>query len=409
MRIVIIGLGYVGLALLLETSKTNHTVIGYDICKKRIKDLREFKDSREEFSREELCSLKDIDLTSSSVALKGTDIFIITVPTPITKDKNTDLSFVDSAVDLISPYISRKTIVVFESTVYPGCTINHCGKRLEDNSGLKLNEDFAVGFSPERVVPGKKNKRIADVVKLVSASSYWALQIISEFYKSIIPAGIHICESIEIAEASKLLENIQRDVNIALMNEVSFLLGEMNIPTLQVIKAASTKWNFARYEPGLVGGHCIAVDPYYLIEVGEKYSVPLELCKTARKVNDHVKNRVFSILNKIEGNILCLGVTFKENCGDTRESMALEVIEDLKTAGKQVSIFDPYTNHLNTIRFEDIQKQRWDAVCIFVKHDAFVSLDIDFIKFLISDDGILVDLKGIFDQRDLKTIRYWTI
>ncbi|MDA8984152.1 nucleotide sugar dehydrogenase, partial [Planktomarina temperata] len=291
MKIAIIGLGYVGLALLLETSKTNHRIVGYDISKKRIHDLRELKDSREEFSQKELSSLKNIELTSSTIALKGTDIFIVTVPTPITKDKKTDLSFVNSAVDLISPYISKKSIIVFESTVYPGCTIDHCGKRLENNSGLKLNEDFAVGFSPERVVPGKKNKKITDVVKLVSASSDWALHIISEFYKSIIPAGIHICESIEIAEASKLLENIQRDVNIALINEVSNLLGVMNIPTLQVIKAASTKWNFARYEPGLVGGHCIAVDPYYLIEVGEKYSVPLELCKTARKVNDNVKKR----------------------------------------------------------------------------------------------------------------------
>jgi UDP-N-acetyl-D-galactosamine dehydrogenase len=409
MKIAIIGLGYVGLALLLETSNTNHRIVGYDISKKRIHDLRELKDSREEFSQKELSSLKNIELTSSTIALKGTDLFIVTVPTPITKDKKTDLSFVNSAVDLISPYISNKAIIVFESTVYPGCTIDHCGKRFENNSGLKLNEDFAVGFSPERVVPGKKNKKMTDVVKLVSASSDWALHIISEFYKSIIPAGIHICESIEIAEASKLLENIQRDVNIALINEVSNLLGVMNIPTLQVIKAASTKWNFARYEPGLVGGHCIAVDPYYLIEVGEKYSVPLELCKTARKVNDNVKKRVFSTLNKIDGNILCLGVTFKENCSDIRESMALEIIQDLKTTGKQVSIFDPYTHHLNTIRFEDIQKQKWDCVCIFVRHDAFVSLDIDFIKSLITDDGLLVDLKEVFDQKELNNLRYWSI
>lgn len=408
-KIAIVGLGYVGLALLAEAVKTENSIVGFDVSEKRTEELRKRKDTRGEFEPKDLAQINCATISSNPTCLDGVDIFIVTVPTPIRENKETNLDFVYSAIDTISPFIRRGSIIVFESTVSPGCTMNECVPRIAQNTGLQLNIDFAVGFSPERVVPGKGNVSIKEVVKLVSASVDWGLSAISQFYSSIIPAGIYECKSIEIAEASKLIENIQRDVNIALMNEVSCLLRAMDIPTLDVIDAASTKWNFARYEPGLVGGHCIAVDPYYLIEIGDKYGLPLELCKQARQINDNVRDIVFQKLLKTSGKVLCLGITFKENCSDVRQSLAMDIVNELRKNGKDLAIFDPHFRELNTITLEDIFKQNWDCICIFVKHNEFVQLDINKLRKIIKVGGSLYDIKGIFRTSSLGPTEYWTL
>ena len=415
MKITIIGLGYVGLPLAVEFAK-KFSVIGYDINKSRIKELNEGLDNTKEINILDLQevlkssssdSINGLYLSSDDKDIKDSDIYIITVPTPINKNKTPNLNPLISASKIVGKSISKGNIVIYESTVYPGCTEEECVPILEQESGLKFNEDFFCGYSPERINPGDNVNTLTKIKKVTSGSNPETAQIVDDLYNRIIDAGTHLASSIKVAEASKVIENAQRDLNISFVNELALIFDRIGIDTNEVLEAAATKWNFLHYKPGLVGGHCISVDPYYLAYKAESVGYHPAVLLSGRRVNDQMGSFVASKMIKLminkgyrirESNILILGITFKENCPDIRNSKIIDVYKELLSYGVSVNIHDPIADAkevkevYNIDIVTDIQIQNYDAVLFAVAHDIFLT---ELYKSLITKERVIFDLKNI--------------
>ena len=419
MVICIVGIGYVGLPLSLAFSEKNFKVIGFDSSLKRIKELNRSKDINGEFSKEELNSSKNIIFTNNSLDLTDANIYIITVPTPVNKAKNPNLKPLLKASEIVGKNLSRNDIVIYESTVYPGATEGDCVPILEKYSGLKFNHDFFCGYSPERINPGDKKNNLKNIKKITSGSTPNIAEFIDKLYLQIIDAGTYKASSIKIAEAAKVIENIQRDVNIALVNELSIIFNALEIDTEEVLEAAATKWNFIKYKPGLVGGHCISVDPYYLTHKAKSQGILSQVILAGRKVNDNMASHIVSQLIKYmvkkeitinKSNILIMGFTFKENCNDLRNTMVSELVLGLKEYNCNVDIFDPWIDIKETKKdykynfLFEIKKSKYDGIILAVAHDKFKDIGIKKIRKYGKSSVAIYDLKHIFnkDQSDLR-------
>ena len=412
-NIGIIGLGYVGLPLAVEMAK-KFKVVGFDINQNRIDELNKGKDNTNELSKSQLNqSLKQgIIYTSDSEQLNESNFFIVTVPTPINKDKTPNLNPVISASKTVSQFLNKGTIVVYESTVYPGVTEEVCVPILEEFSGLKFNSDFFVGYSPERINPGDKEHTVTKIKKVVSGSTKETLKKIAEIYSSVITAGIYEAESIKVAEAAKVIENTQRDINIAFVNELAVIFDKLDIDTNQVLKAAQTKWNFLNFFPGLVGGHCIGVDPYYLAHKAQEAGYNPEIILSGRRMNDNIPKYLVSKLikqlltipnNNSQKKALILGATFKENCPDLRNSKVYDIYKELEDYNIKSYLYDPIAefDELKSLYMESaIQKlneqEKFDILIIAVSHKEFYSLNPE---LFVKSDSVIFDVKGIFPEK----------
>ena len=415
MVICIVGLGYVGLPLSLAFSEKKIKVIGYDSSLKRIKELNGSKDINGEFSKQELNSSKNIVFTNKSSDIKDANIYIITVPTPINKAKNPNLKPLLKASEIVGKNLSINDIVIYESTVYPGCTEEECVPVLEHNSRMTFNKDFFCGYSPERINPGDKIRRLKDIIKVTSGSNIETALTIDNLYKKIIEAGTHLAPSIKVAEASKIIENVQRDVNISLMNELAIIFNKIGIDTTDVLKASSTKWNFLNFKPGLVGGHCIGVDPYYLAYKAQQVGYTPNVILSGRKVNNkmgkHIAGNIKNLIQKNNKktsncNALILGVTFKENCSDIRNSRVFNLHKSLIKLKIKVDLFDPHAINDEVVKNYKIKlinkiDKKYDVIILAVAHDQFLKMNL--IKFK-KTDGIIYDVKSVLDK-DLITER----
>lgn len=384
----VIGLGYVGLPLSLALSK-HYPTRGYDLSSDRIDSLRSGKDHTGEVDDSDFEHLPNCYFTSVLDEMRGCDVYVVTVPTPIDSANNPDLSLLRLATKSVGQVIEPECVVVFESTVYPGVTDDICIPELESQSGLKVNRDFWVGYSPERINPGDRTHRLSDVVKVTSGSDEQAAEFVDRFYQSFVTAGTHKAPSIKVAEAAKVIENIQRDLNIALMNEFSQLFNKLELDTAEILAAASTKWNFLPFKPGLVGGHCIGVDPYYLTHKAREVGFDPEVILAGRKVNnampEFVAQRIDQLLKSTgkttqESNALVLGLTYKENCPDTRNSKSIELVRELRKAFKKVDVCDPVADTRQESFPRDIELNEWptkrsyEVLILAVAHDAFLSV-----------------------------------
>ena len=418
LNLAIIGLGYVGLPLALEFAKKK-LVVGFDINEKRVAKLNAGIDENLEFSKEDFKASKKIKFTSDVEELKSINCYIITVPTPIDEFKKPDLRPLLSASEMIGKIIKKNDLVIYESTVYPGCIEEVCMPIIEKFSELKYNQDFFCGYSPERINPGDKDHTITNIKKITSGSTPEISEIVDDLYNEIITVGTHKASSIKVAEAAKVIENTQRDVNIALINELSMLFSKMNIDTQSVLDAAGSKWNFLPFKPGLVGGHCISVDPYYLTYKAESIGYYSKIILASRELNDNMGNYVASeLVKKMEvknihikkSKILIMGLTFKENCPDIRNSGVYNVISELKKFGCDLDLYDPWADKeeikktYNTHLISKLNKNTYDAVFISVAHDNFKSMGLSNIRNLCKKTHVIFDLKNLFnsDQVDLK-------
>lgn len=405
-KIAIIGLGYVGLPLAVEFGKVRE-VIGFDINSKRIAELKSGVDNTKEVDAEELKSASKLSYTDQLDDIKYASIFIVTVPTPVDEFKKPDLRPLQSSSTSVGKVLKKGDIVIYESTVYPGCTEEVCVPILEKISGLKFNVDFFCGYSPERINPGDKLHRVSTIKKVTSGSTPKIAEKVDALYKEIITAGTHKASSIKVAEAAKVIENAQRDINIAFVNELAMIFERIGIDTHEVLEAASTKWNFLPFKPGLVGGHCIGVDPYYLTYKAESLGYHPEVILAGRRINDnmgaHVASRVIKLMAKNElpiykAKILILGITFKENCPDIRNSKVVDVINELKGYGTEVDIYDPEADanevkHEYGLKLTENPNKEYHAIVLAVGHEAFKTLNLSEIK---ADNGVLFDIKGFF-------------
>ena len=413
-NIAIIGLGYVGLPLAIEFGKKFKT-IGYDKDLKRIQNLKNNIDSNKEISSTDIIKSKKLIFKNNIRDLKNIDMFIVTVQSPILKNKTPDLSYIRKATEEVSSVMKKKSFIVYESTVYPGATENYCLPILEKKSKLKLNRDFYLGYSPERTNPGDKKNKITDIIKVVSGSSDYALGVINEVYRSIIKAGTYKAKTIKVAEASKVIENIQRDLNIALMNELSIIFNKLELDTNDVLNCAKTKWNFNNYYPGLVGGHCIGVDPYYLTYISKQHGYKPNVILSGRNINNrmyvHIVNLFLKELKKKnpklkKPKILIMGYTFKENVSDVRNTQVENMINFLKKKNfYNLDVYDPNVNlediktPIKKIFIKKLVKFKYDGVIISVKHDKFIKFGPKYIKNLLRDDrGLIFDVKGILGK-----------
>ena len=441
-NIAIIGLGYVGLPLAVKFSLNNicyktknlikRKVIGFDINEIRINELRNGFDRTKEITEDTLLSCKNLFFTSKEEYLIDADVFIVTVPTPINEDKTPDLRAIKNASKIFANAIKKRfldknrsiPIVVYESTVFPGLTEEICVPIIEKESGYKYAtsdnlKKFVYGYSPERINPGDKNKTLIDIVKVTSGSDPETADWIDSMYASIIEKGTYKAKSVKIAEAAKVIENTQRDLNIALANELSIIFKKLDIDTLDVLDAASTKWNFQRFTPGLVGGHCIGVDPYYLTYKSQISGYTPEIVLSGRRINDNmakwIAEQVILELSKrkkniINSKVLIMGYTFKENCPDTRNTKIIDLYNSLLEFGLTIKIIDPWVINSNVQKIENIcfienlNNNRFDAVILAVAHDQFINLKKDDWKNLLNKDGIFFDLKGII-PRSLNPLR----
>ena len=416
MKISIIGLGYVGLPLALEFSK-KYQVVGFDINKQRIEQLKNGIDKTKERTSVEIQKVLNKDsignglfLTNNVDFIKNSNIYIVTVPTPITFAKTPDLNPLISASEMIGEVLVKGDIVIYESTVYPGCTEEVCVPILEDASGLVFNKDFFCGYSPERINPGDKLNTLTKIKKVTSGSNATIARKVDELYKSIIKAGTHLASSIKVAEASKVIENAQRDVNISFVNELALIFDRIGIDTNEVLEAAATKWNFLHYKPGLVGGHCISVDPYYLAYKAEELGYHPAVLLSGRRVNDQMGKFVGAKVIKLmikrgfvikNSNILLLGITFKENCPDIRNSKIIDIHTELLSFGANVDVYDPIAEKDEVIAqfdinlIEDLKSVDYDAVIFAVAHDNFLSEEF---QELVTDKRIIFDLKNMLDS-----------
>jgi len=409
-KVCIVGLGYVGLPLAVEFSK-KLSVIGFDINNARIKELNNDQDFTNELTSQELQAAGDIIFTSSQEDITSCNYYIITVPTPIDSKKNPDLSPLTSASNFVGGLLKDGDIVIYESTVYPGATEEVCIPILERTSNLVFNKDFFVGYSPERINPGDKTHRLPDIQKVVSGSDDQTLDCIDNLYKLIIHAGTYRAESIKVAEAAKVIENTQRDLNIALINELAIIFEHLDIDTESVLKAAETKWNFLPFRPGLVGGHCIGVDPYYLTFKAQQIGYEPKIILSGRQLNDGMSKFVSQqLLNKLinkPSRILIMGLSFKENCPDIRNTKIIDIYNDLCAEGCEVDIYDPWISKVAALHefgidvIEYPEKGQYDGILIAVAHNEFKAMGSNAIREFGKSDHILYDLKYIFNAVDV--------
>jgi len=421
-KISVVGLGYVGLPIALEFAK-QVSVVGFDIKPERVEMMKNNIDPSNELEAE---AFKDTDIsfTANPDYLKQADFHIVAVPTPIDAHNQPDLTPLLKACGTVGKALKKGDYIVFESTVYPGCTEDDCVPILEKESGLKYIDDFKVGFSPERINPGDKQHTLTSIVKVVSGCDSESLENIAKVYEMIIMAGVHRASSIKVAEAAKIIENTQRDVNIALMNELSIIFNRLNINTFEVLEAAGTKWNFLKFYPGLVGGHCIGVDPYYLTYKAKQLGYHAQIINSGRFVNDSMGGYLAKqLVKKIIGlqkdirkaKVLVMGMTFKENVSDIRNSKVVDVINELTSYYIDVEIVDPYANHNEVmeeygIKMTDKIGSDYDAVIVAVNHKDYINLDESFFKSIITGKGILIDVKGIYrDKINEDNLHYWSL
>ncbi len=404
--VAVIGLGYVGLPLAVAFGARRET-IGFDIDAYRIDELGRCIDRTGECTASELRAATELTLTFDPKELRAARVYIIAVPTPVNQHKWPDLTPLIGASKIVAAVLKRGDVVIFESTVYPGATEEVCVPVLEKHSRLKFRKDFEVGYSPERINPGDRTRRLPDIVKVTSGSSPEAAEFVDALYREIVPAGTHLAPSIRVAEAAKAIENTQRDVNIALVNEFAQLFSRLGIDTEAVLRAAGTKWNFLKFWPGLVGGHCIGVDPYYLVHKAQEVGFHPELILAARRINEgmsaHVTGEVLKLMaqrriNIVGSRILILGLTFKENCGDLRNTRVVEIVHALESYHAIVDVHDPWANgnearHEYGIELSDVKPGAYDLVLLTVAHREFVALGEAGIRLMLKPGGIVFDVK----------------
>ena len=414
LKIAVIGLGYVGLPLAVEFGK-KVPVVGFDIYQKRIDELKNGQDHTLEVSKEELEQAKQLSYSAQLDDLKECNFFIVTVPTPIDDFKQPDLTPLIKASQTIGRVLKKGDVVVYESTVYPGATEEACIPVLEEVSGLKFNQDFYAGYSPERINPGDKLHRVTNILKITSGSTPEVADFVDGVYNLIIEAGTHKAASIKVAEAAKVIENTQRDVNIALINELAVIFNKMGIDTEAVLKAAGTKWNFLPFRPGLVGGHCIGVDPYYLTHKAQAIGYHPEIILAGRRLNDAMGAYVVTQLVKamikkkiqVEGaKVLVLGLSFKENCPDIRNTKIIDIVNELQEYHIQADVYDPWVDaaeaqhEYNITPVQQLEQGQYDAVILAVAHDQFKAMGVAEIRDLGKPEHILYDLKYVLDQSE---------
>ena len=423
LNIAVIGLGYVGLPLAVEFAK-KFKVIGFDSDDDRISQIEKGIDKTNELSKNNLLKSK-ILYTSDISLIKDCNVYIVTVPTPVDKNKKPDMQKIKNACETIGRNLKKDDIVIFESTVYPGATEEFCIPILEDQSNLKYNIDFFCGYSPERINPGDKNHGLTKIKKITSGSNVETADFVDWLYSEIITAGTHKVSSIIIAEASKVIENIQRDVNIALINEFAMIFDRLKINSKEVLEAANTKWNFLPFNPGLVGGHCIGVDPYYLAHKAHEISYFPEMILAGRRINEGMSKFLAdksinlitkSKINLAEAKITVMGITFKENCPDFRNTKIVDTINILKSYGCEIRVTDPWASkeevkkyfNIDLIDFEKLPKS--DLVIIAVAHDSFKVISVDKWKSLLNSNGIIIDVKSILEKKlFLNNFNYWSL
>jgi len=415
-KIAIIGLGYVGLPLAVEFGK-KRKVIAFDIDTKRIQELQNSFDNSKEVSSQELKNTKNILFTNDLIDIKNCSIFIVTVQTPVHINKGPNLTPLINASKMLGDILKPGDLVIYESTVYPGATEEVCVPVLERASGLIFNKDFYCGYSPERINPGDKERHVSTIKKVTSGSTEASAKEVDALYNEIIIAGTYLAESIKVAEASKVIENTQRDLNIALINELSIIFNKLDIDTESVLNAAESKWNFLPFKPGLVGGHCIGVDPYYLIHKSKEVGYTPELILSGRKINEHmgqeITNRVVELMNVknialLDANILIMGFTFKENCPDIRNTRVIDVYKNFKFLGCNIDIYDPWVDTLEARKEYNVdvvnvlEKNKYDAIIIAVAHDKFRQYSLINLKEFAKKSFVLFDAKYLLgkDQVD---------
>ena len=417
LKICIVGLGYVGLPLAVEFSK-KFPVIGFDINSRRVQELRNGEDITKEVNLESIVN-SNLFFTDNEALLKDCNCFVITVPTPVDKHKQPDLRPLLSASKIVGKSIGKDDLIIYESTVYPGATEEECVPVLEETSGLVYNRDFFVGYSPERINPGDRLRTLSSIKKITSGSNFKTANFVDEIYKSIIKAGTYLAESIKVAEAAKVVENTQRDLNIALMNELAIIFNRLEIDTEAVLLAAATKWNFMPFRPGLVGGHCIGVDPYYLTHKGQAIGCYPEIILAGRRLNDGMGAYISSQLIKLmmkhsiqvrNSKILLMGLSFKENCPDIRNTRVVDVIAELKDFECDLDVYDPWVLPEVALKEYEIElttelnPASYDAILLLVAHDDFKKMGVDKIHALGKEKHVLFDIKSIFprDRTDLR-------
>ena len=412
-KIGIIGLGYVGLPLAMAFSK-KFEVIGFDIDKERVNQLNFLEDKTNQAPQKELKQVlrTNLTLTSDPNLIEDCNIYIVTVPTPVTREKKPDLSFLLSASKTVGSCLKKGDLVIYESTVYPGCTEDDCVPVLERSSGLVFNKDFYCGYSPERINPGDKVNTLTKIKKVTSGSTPKAAQEVDELYNSIIKAGTHKTSSIKVAEASKAIENAQRDLNISFVNELALIFDRIGIDTTEVIEAAATKWNFLKFKPGLVGGHCISVDPYFLVHKAKSLGYTPEVILSGRNVNDQmgkfVASKVIRLMKekgiKIQGSkALILGVTFKENCNDIRNSKVPDIYRELKESGLAVDLYDPIADGEQVTKTHQITltktPSKYQAIILAVSHDLFIENGVKHYKN--PNGAVIYDIKSVLNRAEV--------
>mgnify|MGYP001244067102 CR=1 FL=1 len=412
LKLAIIGLGYVGLPLALEFEKKKN-VLGFDINERRVKELKSGKDRNLEFSKDQLKVLKKLKFTSNVEDLKSVNCYIVTVPTPVDHLNKPDLKQLFAATEMIGKFLKKGDLIIYESTVYPGCVEEECVPILEKFSNLNFNEDFFCGYSPERINPGDKNHTISNIKKVTSGSTPIIADFVDELYGEIITAGTHKAPNIKVAEAAKVIENTQRDLNIALINELSILFKKLNIDTEAVLEAAGSKWNFLPFKPGLVGGHCIGVDPYYLTFKAKSVGYFPNIILSGRKINDNMGNYVASeFIKELKNNniqikgskILIMGLTFKENCSDVRNSGVKNVIEKLKKHNCKLDLYDPWADKEEIKKLygvttnSSLNHNTYDGIIIAVAHKKFKEMGETEILNLCKEKNVIYDLKYLFSK-----------
>ncbi len=426
-KLSLVGLGYVGLPIAVAFSK-KIKVVGFDINSKKIETYIKGIDPTKEVGDEAIKQCH-VDFTSDETKLRDAKFHIVAVPTPVRSDKTPDLSPVIGASEVLGRNLAKGSVVVYESTVYPGVTEDICVPILERESGLKCGVDFKVGYSPERINPGDKKHRLENIVKIVSGMDDDALETIASVYSLVIEAGVYRAESIKVAEAAKVIENSQRDINIAFVNELSMIFSKMGIDTKAVLKAAGTKWNFLNFEPGLVGGHCIGVDPYYLTYKADQLGYHSRIILAGRRINDGmgayvatelVKNMIHADVKVKDARVLVLGLTFKGNCPDTRNTKVVDILNELHSYEIETAVYDPVADRSEAKREYGIdligadELTGFDAVIVAVDHEEFKSITVDEIKAMYSEDcnnRVISDVKGIYDKKEFEAagFKYWRL
>lgn len=415
LKLCIVGLGYVGLPLAVEFGKTIPT-IGYDINSARVNELIAGTDITLETSENELKNAIYLKYTTKLAEIADANVYIITVPTPVDEFKIPDMKPLQTSSKAVGSLLKNGDFVIYESTVYPGATEEVCVPILEAESGLRFNEGFFVGYSPERINPGDKEHRVANILKITSGSTPAASDFVDQLYRKIIVAGTHRASSLKVAEAAKLIENVQRDVNIALINELSLIFHRLGIDTSEVLEAAGTKWNFLPFSPGLVGGHCIGIDPFYLTHKAQEIGFHPQIISAARRINDDmgsyvgdqvVKLMIGKNISIVEANILIMGLTFKENCPDFRNTRVVDIIKSLSIYSRKIEVFDPWVDAKDAKSafglaiVGSLEPGRYDAIIICVGHNEFREMGIRNLRSLCKENRVIYDVKGIFKKSDV--------